>query len=440
MSDRIRILCISPSFAPLADSEAFCGTKMVKALIDFGVDVRVICTGNINGSAFPLDRSSLWQSTRSVATDVPVPAAKERFRCLRTTLRYQSLYARWLDDVIQLAKRLHREREFQLVYSRSWPMVAHAAGYWCSRLLGLPWVANTNDPWDVCYFPGVQRTELADRDRFFASLWLQRTFRCGRLLMFPSERLANFHFGLAGRKAAAVIIPHIGYSHKSEDSGNGLAGGRPLFNLVHTGKLGTSEVSRRSARGLFAGLAGFLATAPDARPVVRLLLAGSGDGETQSLVEEYGLREQVVHVGLVSYEESLGYIAKASVCVLVEAQMEEGMFLPSKLADYIAARKPILALSPRTGVAADMAAAGELQRAEPDDPTAIGAAIAGLYADFQRGSLHSSVPGEAFSKQFDPQVVAGRFVAAVDGILRTSGRRLNRVGFAVGSGEQLNRI
>lgn len=433
MSDRIRILCISPSFVPLADSEAYCGAKMVKALTDFGADVRVISASNINGPGFPLDHSPVWQFARGLNTNVPVPVEKERFRRLRATIRYQSLNARWLEAVVQLAKRLHRENKFDLIYSRSWPMVAHAAGYWCSRALDLPWVANTNDPWDRCFWPGSQGMHGTILDRIPGSFWLRRTFRHAQLLTFPSERLANFHFRLAGRHPATVIIPHIGCSPKPADNRDGPAGGQSLFKLVHAGKLGAAELSGRSARGLFAGLARFLAAVPEARPAVRLLLVGPGDKQTQLLVEELGLSEQVVQVDRISYEESLRCISQASVCVLLEAKMDEGMFLPSKLVDYISLRKPILALSPQIGVAADMAAAGELLRVDPDDAPAIQAAIASLYSDFRRGALHCRAPREAFFRQFDAAVVAGKFMGAAGPLLKFSRQQVETLGVAAAS-------
>lgn len=113
--------------------------------------------------------------------------------------------------------------------------------------------------------------------------------------------------------------------------------------------------------------------------------------------------------------------------------MDEGIFLPSKLIDYIAARKPILALSPRMGVAADMAAAGELLRVDPDDVPAIQAAIASLYANFQRGTLHSCAPNEAFARQFEPEVVARQFMGAVGPLLGSSRDQVERLGIAAAS-------
>lgn len=432
MSERIRILCISPNFAPMADAEAFCGAKMVKALIDFGVDVTVMVSSNFNKPALSLDPSSLWHFTRDIATDIPLPLQRHRFRSLRATICYQSFFARWLDEVVRLAKRLHREHKFRMVYSRSWPMAAHAAGYWCSRALGLPWVANTNDPWDKCFWPGLQGGQGTGLARIAGMFWLKRTLRHAQLLMFPSERLANFHFSLAGTHPAAVIIPHIGCDKRADDTSDFLDA-RPFFNLVHTGKLGTAEISGRSARSLFAALAGFLASTPEARPIVRLLLVGPVDKQTQSLANELGLREQVAFVGPVSYEKSLNYMSRASVCVLLEAKMDEGMFLPSKLVDYISVRRPILALSPGIGVAADMAAAGELLRVDPDDASAIQAAITSLYSDFQRGTLHCRAPREAFARQFEPVAVAGQFMGAVSPLLKSSRQHFDAAGIAAAS-------
>lgn len=413
MSDRIRILCISPTIAPQADAEAFCGAKMVKALIDFGADVTVITSSNFNKPALKLDSSSLWQFTRSIVTDIPLPLEKERIRSMSTALRYQSFFARWLDNVVQLAKKLHRRREFDLVYSRSWPMAAHAAGYWCSRALCLPWVANANDPWDRCFWPGLQRRQGTSLDRISGSFWLQRTFRHAQLLMFPSGRLANFHFNLAGTHPATAIIPHVGCSQKNEGRGKDAAGERSIFNLVHAGKLGTCEISGRSARGLFAGLARFLDTTPEARPVVRLLLVGPEDTQTRALAGEFGLGEQVAFVGPVSYEQSLNYISEASVCVLVEADIDEGIFLPSKFVDYITARKPVLALSPSSGVVADQAGRGGIVRVDPSDFLPIANALGDLYNDFRCGTLHFRCPPEDLVNEFTPETVTRKFFSSI---------------------------
>lgn len=127
----------------------------------------------------------------------------------------------------------------------------------------------------------------------------------------------------------------------------------------------------------------------------------------------------VVSVGRTDYEDSLKYIQSAAVCVLVEAEMPEGIFLPSKVVDYITALKPILALSPCVGVVADLMSGGGIIRVDPGDACAIRDAIRGLYEDFRRGTLAMRRPSGAQVDQFRPELVANRFLEAVRELIAT---------------------
>jgi hypothetical protein len=410
-----RILCIAPHFAPVVDSESFCGAKMVKALLDVGLDVKVIYSTNYPaGRSAPLDTSAAWEFTHSTTIDIPVSARKERLRSLFTALSYHSHYARWVDSVVRRAVELHEERRFDLIYSRSWPMLAHVAGFWCARKLRLPWIANINDPWDVCYFPGVRKEQTSWSERRFARLWLKRTFAHAQLLTFPSQQLAEFHFRLSRMAPPTKVIPHVGYS-KDTPSVN-TQSTKDLFRIVHAGKLGASELSGRSTSGLLRALASFLAKTPDAQSVTRLVLIGPNDDGTMAQAEALGLTGNIISVGPVSYEQSLVYISQASVCLLVEAKMDEGIYLPSKLVDYIVSRKPILALSPEVGVVSELSQRGGIMRVDTDNPLAIEKAIADLYSDFRTGVLMERAP-DRLAKHFEPQEVARQFLDALRGIV-----------------------
>jgi H2-forming N5,N10-methylenetetrahydromethanopterin dehydrogenase-like enzyme len=69
----VRVLCISPLFPPLADAEAFCGGKMVYALIAAGHDVVVLCEPP--SPTRLADTSSYWKQLESVVRYVDVPPA-----------------------------------------------------------------------------------------------------------------------------------------------------------------------------------------------------------------------------------------------------------------------------------------------------------------------------------------------------------------------------
>ena len=122
--------------------------------------------------------------------------------------------------------------------------------------------------------------------------------------------------------------------------------------------------------------------------------------------------------GIVSFEDSLKYINSATVCVLLEGKMKEGIFLPQKLMDYIVSKKPVLALSPPVGVIADMLPCEWLLRADPDDDIVVANSIATFYEDFKKGSITDRVPPEDVICQFRAKFVAEKFLSSISNISR----------------------
>ena len=182
---------------------------------------------------------------------------------------------------------------------------------------------------------------------------------------------------------------------------------------VHAGKLGLDEVTGRSARPLVAGVAGLLQKRPAARSLARLVFVGSEDPDTIRLAGELGVMQNVTSVGVVGYRESLQHIAQASVCVLVEADLQQGIFLPSKLCDYIAARKPILALSPEVGTVNDLAREGGIRRVKPKDSAEVTEVLVELFDAFLAKRLGMYAPPEALVQRFEGRKVAKDFLSSV---------------------------
>jgi glycosyltransferase involved in cell wall biosynthesis len=404
--DAPRILCISPDFAPKQDSEAFCSTKLVNALAGCGARSTVIVYSKAEKH---IDRSEMWNCVRAAVVRIPPTLQKNPFASFVSTIRYQTwLWARWTAEVVRRVREFHQNSPFDVVYSRSLPMFGHIAGYWCAKELSLPWIANLNDPWDFHHFPvGILDEERTDNTGL-SDFWMRRTFRNADLVTYPSGRLRDYQTSLSTIPHRSEIIPHVGNSQVFHESG--VNGNKAHFQLVHAGKLGSNEFTGRSTTALLEGLRLFLNECVDARDHTRLTLVGPEDEATQGHVRRLGLEGTVVSVGRTDYEVSLKYIQSATACLLVEAEMSEGIFLPSKLVDYISARKPILALSPRVGVVADLVPGGGIIRVDAGDARGIRDAIRDLYVDFSNGTLDQRGPAGLQVDQFRPELVAKTFL------------------------------
>lgn len=404
-----RILCISPVLVPIADSESFCGAKMALALMSDGIDVRSIyMIRNDPWLTGRHENSEVWNPVLSGSVGVKPPPSKKGIASVFAAVRYKTdSWARWIEKVVEKAADLHRDTPFDMVYSRSLPFYAHVAGFWVSKDLDIPWVANVNDPWDFHLFPDV-RLKTSFVHRIASKFWLQRTLKEANLVTYPSAWLRDYTEKQAGTRSKSAVVPHIGWRSENGRSNN-------LFALVHTGKTGVNEVTGRSPLSLLKALQSFLSHNPEAISVTKVIFVGPFDPQIELLVEQMGLTSAVTFTGWVSYEESLKYIGSASACVLIEGEMGQGIYLPSKLADYIISEKPVLALSPAIGTVADISNEGQgIIRCGSKDEQAIEDAITELYFAFKNGNLNSFKPNAGLVHRFQPKTISLLFQQVVE--------------------------
>jgi glycosyltransferase involved in cell wall biosynthesis len=405
----MRLLIVSPIFVPLADSESFCGGKFTAALLSAGVDVTVICCRSM-WPRHTVDTSPRWKSLASITVDVPNPPPPSLSTRCRLGLRYRTTeWTAWTAAVVAKAHQLHRMAPFDAVISRSYPWHAHMPAYSVASELGIPWVANLNDPWDLGAFITDPASRVGWELGWNARRWRHRVFARADILTFPCERLRDFSLRDSPGHRNVHVIPHV----SAKSSSNVAPAGD--FLVLHAGKLRTQEVTGRRPDAVVDGLRQFLQQRVGARARTRLMFVGGEDPLTREYVARQGLTDVVTWVGHVSYEASLEYIARAAVCLLVEADIKEGIFFPSKLCDYLAARKPVLALSPNEGTVRDLARHGGIIQVSPTDSKGVSDALALLFDAFRHGKLSDHAAPASLTRRYEAETVAEAFVRVIRG-------------------------
>jgi hypothetical protein len=398
-----RVLCISPFFSPLANAEAFCGGKVALQLLKAGVDLTVCDVDYQEHGKFSKDNSALWEPLSKITFSTPPDGNLSKLWSGFLGIRYLSpSWSRWIAATVSKVKSLHNANGFQVVYSRGFPNMAHIAAYWIAETIKRPWVANFNDPWDLegaHLLPQDRTKRKRNLGSVISDFWLRRVMSSANALTFPCARLRDYHLKLHQASSRTIVIPHIGFKTSPAPPSH-------FFELVHAGNLGAGESTRRnSTKNLLLGLQEFLNSCPTARSYSRLVLVGSEDKPTVDLANSLGIGEYLVSTGRLSYSESLVRMASATVCLLVEGDMPEGIYLPSKFADYIQALKPVIALSPETGTISDLLPIKGITQVSVNDPQAICSAIARHHDAFVNNQISALAPEKKLVDSYNESTV-----------------------------------
>ncbi len=295
--------------------------------------------------------------------------------------------AGWIRAVARKASELG---PFDVLHSRLNPATSHLAALAVLDRLDLPWCAYFSDPWPHHLYPEPYRFTIGPLSRLRQERSLGAMLDRAGSLVFPSSRLQDWL--LAGPRKSyrskSLIAPHLTDRVVAPSPAHrryrGRDGEGSFLRIRHAGFL----MKERRVEPLFAGLERFLSRHPDAP--IRVEFAGRYAGPAPETPPSLS--------SVVSFHPSMppdavqAWMAEADVALLVEANLEEGVFFPSKLSDYLSGDRPILALSPRRGVAADLLAEGGGVLAGPEDVTGIAEALERLYDLWRAGRLAELAP------------------------------------------------
>ncbi len=339
----------APGFAPYAFSENIVTSKLALAMLSRGWELDVVSMVD-EGPAYDCRWREPWLPLRPIAHEIRYPIGPPVVRHVcravdSVVLRYPIAGVRWARQALRKAIHLHRTRPYDVVLSRFPSAIAHLPAMHFAAATGVPWVANWNDP-PSHLFPQPYHIRQTLSQRWINTTFLRKAFARATINTFPCPRLARHvqrGLGMQG-KTEVAIIPHPtldGYRPPRAEPGD-------KFRLCHAGNL-AAERNPRPFLQAFKRLSS--EKSPDR---VRFDLIGVENVAWDRLIGDEELSKNVDHVGRMGYLDSLAHQARASVLVLIEAPCREGIFLPSKLTDYVQLGKPVLSLSPREGTINDL--------------------------------------------------------------------------------------
>ena len=281
------------------------------------------------------------------------------------------------------------------------PWIVHRLGLRLKRCLDIPWIAHFSDPWTDN--PYAKSTGLAGT---LARRAEAETVNNAECLIFTSDETVELVMKKypSRLRQKAVVVPHC-FSPAFDDDpklsapasakvirsiGNfyGIRTPRPLMDALGI----LAKESPALVDGWTFENVGSLS--PAIKSECGAALSGSG------LLR---FRDPV------SYRESLELMASSAGMILIDAASGCSVFLPSKLVEYIGARRPIFGITPE-GTARRLIRELGGTTASPADPAAVSKAL---------GEFLQSLPGNGSrgDSAFRDRFSVDRITAEVDALM-----------------------
>jgi glycosyltransferase involved in cell wall biosynthesis len=369
---RRRALFIAYTFPPVGGAGVQRTTKFIKYLPQFGWDASVLTVSN---PSVPLRDASLCRDVPAAThvvharTFEPSYAIKgvlanghaasgagktgTRRRMLKAVARRALLsllqpdpQVLWNVPAFRAAMRTLRDVRHDVIVASGPPFSSLLLGAAISRSAKLPLVLDYRDEWDVSH----KYWENREAGRLTAAIQrcLERyALRRASLVIATSPQSAATLQALCRAARSGAGVTHIFNGFDPEDFASTTAtaprSDPHTLRLVYTGTL----YRLMSPEPLVRAIEALASHAPDLASRIELVVAGRRAPEQQDALARLAgvcrlhLREYVSH------EEAIALMRSAdALCIVLSDLPGAGRVVPAKIFEYMASRKPILAIAP----------------------------------------------------------------------------------------------
>ncbi|MGH3073697.1 MAG: glycosyltransferase [Gaiellales bacterium] len=396
----MRALIVSYYFPPAGGGGVQRVLKLCKHLPAFGWDVDVLAPDDPKwvahdpGLAAEIPAGTVVHRARYRGPSDERPAADVLAGAegLRGVATRAGLYGRqllvpdprvvWVPDAARAAVRIVRERSANVVLTTSPPSSAHMIGNIVARRTGVPWIADLRDSWLANPHRRYDRRSVRAK-RAVLETMARRTFARVSALTAVTETIADEARALAPAGTPSAVISNgcdfdefAGLEHTPSDR----------LRILHAGFF----FGVRSPRPFLEALARLLADRPELREVIEARFVGGFRTADRQWAESLGLGGALRIDGFLPHDQALAAMKGAdALLLLIPRAGGLGLsVLSGKLFEYLAAERPVLALVPPEGIAADLLRSTGFGRiADPDDVGAIRAQLEGLVEAWRAGDL-----------------------------------------------------
>ncbi|MGO9239982.1 MAG: hypothetical protein ACLQBJ_04145 [Bryobacteraceae bacterium] len=398
------IVVFTASFAPRQDSEALVSTRMVQGLQKAGLRIEVLSRRT---GATPKTKGAQADNAPRPRYHTPMPQLRGILRNWMGSRNAQVaryvVERAWGGRMATLAVRQLPPKNCDLVLSLGG--FCHMAALQYAGASNIPILANWNDPFPPLIAPqpygeGPDGPLPPCYKRLLAAIGRNAAWH-----VFPSERLRRYMLKFLPEEAAArsSVVPHVACEmppQRVRSSGR-------RFTMTHAGGL----LPQRRVDVFFEGLMRFFA-GRGWRSDLGMVFIGPQEGELRAVARRHGVEGTCQFLPEMEHARCAQYLADSDALLVIEAQMSESIFLPTKFVDYAQAHRPILAVVPRHSTISDLINQhGGGVVADCFSPAEVAAGLDAICRSRQSGQLDEAPPSGRLHSLFSEETVIRQYTS-----------------------------
>lgn len=247
----------------------------------------------------------------------------------------------WCIKAYKKALQINKSINIDCIFSRIMPQYGHLPALFFKRSTKVKWIANWSDPMPRNKAPMPYGNGVNAPISTIYRHYLKAICKYADIHTFPSNHLKDYYLHyLPATKNLCHVIPHIIDKNIARVNVE-----HQELRLYHIG----GGLIQRNPTLFFRALRNVINDNNYDIPI-DIQFIGPIEGNVKEIAKNEGVDKIIHFIDRVSYDKALEYIANADIMLIIEAQMDEGIFLPSKLADILGYHKPVFAISPKNGV------------------------------------------------------------------------------------------
>ena len=395
-----KLLALSWAMPPMVFPRSIQVARVLKSLAGFDWDSTVVCANyrSIKGCHIDDSLGKLYEQCYTVrqveSDDYYSSYIKRAFSKVLPAFRPMPDNQRgWAESAVPVVKRMLADKKYSALITFAQPWSDHLLGLEISNQTDIPWVAHFSDPWvDSPYYQFTARQQKVVRQME------EDVIRKANAVMFVTSQTADKVMSKYPDEwqQKVYVIPHgydaVGERYRSDSRAH------KRLRMVH---IGNFYPGIRTPERFLSALSN-MNRSRSLSDKMEIVFYGYNTECYKPLADKLGLSEIVELSGPVTFEAAQQNAADADVLLAIDAPSRApSLFLPSKLIEYLAFRKPILGLTPLSGASADLLCRLNCEVAAPDDVAGMTAAVERMLDLWRADKLRVTPQFDQVSKEYD---------------------------------------